>query len=103
MISTFLQMQLDYIFFFYGLGFILLAAVILSMSGSEDRPLPWGWLGLFSLTHGTNEWLDMLALSLKDSPAFSVVRFIVMAVSFLFLVEFGRSGAGGPGGKTIGR
>ena len=101
MISSFLQTQMDYIFFFYGLGFILLAAVTWPMSGKED-PLPWGWLCLFGLTHGASEWLDMLAFGLGDAPAFAAVRLGLMALSFLFLLEFGRSGAQGPDGRAMG-
>ncbi|MHB0998570.1 MAG: diguanylate cyclase domain-containing protein [Armatimonadota bacterium] len=83
--------QLDYIFFFYGLSFIVLA-IICFMSDRKISLLPWRWLGYFGLIHGLNEWLDMLALSLGDFILFKLLRIIVMAVSFFCLVEFGRLG-----------
>jgi len=83
--------QLDYVFFFYGFGFVVLAAICFLNAG-RNAILPWRLLGFFGLTHGLNEWLDMLALSVGDSPAFRALRIGVMAISFIFLVEFGRSG-----------
>ena len=41
------------------------------------------------------EWLEILAIDLQDTPAFSAVRFAAMALSFVFLCEFGR--------KTLGK
>lgn len=83
--------QLDYIFFFYGFGFIVLATVCF-LSERNKSSLPWTWLGFFGLIHGLNEWLDMLTLSLGDSPLFKAMRICVMALSFICLVEFGRLG-----------
>jgi PAS domain S-box-containing protein len=82
------------------LGFILLAAATWALSRAEKQQLPWKWLCLFGLAHGINEWLDMVAFSLSDSPAFSVVRLIIMAASFLFLIEFGRAGTEAIHGKS---
>jgi diguanylate cyclase (GGDEF)-like protein/PAS domain S-box-containing protein len=91
-LSRFFESQLDYIFFFYGVGFLALGFVaIFSLPRTEAR-LPWRWLGLFGLAHGINEWLDMTALSLPDPPAFKVVRLAIMASSFVALFEFGRRG-----------
>ena len=103
MISKFFLVQMDYIFFFYGLAFILLAAVSGSLSRMEKQAMPWKWLGLFGIAHGVNEWLDMLVFSLADTPAFSVTRLIVMTLSFLFLIEFGRAGSVAVHGKRPGR
>ena len=82
--------QLDYVFCVYGLAFILLAVTCQGLSAYRDRSLPWHWLSLFGLLHGVNEWLDMLALSLGDSSAFRCIRLVLMAASFVSLVEFGR-------------
>ncbi|MCX7018760.1 MAG: response regulator [Candidatus Sumerlaeota bacterium] len=94
--------QMDYIFFCYGLAFVLLASVCSSLVHWRGQRLPWLMLGLFGALHGINEWLDMLAISLGDSPFFGWVRLAMMMLSFVFLVEFGRRGmrrlgAGGPG------
>ena len=90
MIRNYLEMQLDYIFFFYGLAFIGLAVVTYILA-KEDEGLPWGWLALFGLVHGLNEWLDLLAISWGDGTVFAACRLAMMAASFLFLVEFGRA------------
>ena len=103
MLMQFFQQQLDYVFFFYGLAFILLAAICATITWEQTRRLPWVWLGLFGFTHGINEWLDMLALSLGDGTIFSVIRFGVMTVSFVFLAEFGRDGLFKLWGKGPGR
>ena len=103
MISRFFQIQMDYIFFFYGLCFVLLGAATWTLNWSEDRQMPWKWLCLFGLAHGIDEWLDMLVFSLKDHPVFSVIRLVLLVLSFLFLVEFGRLGSKGFGEKAIGR
>lgn len=60
--STFFQGQLDYIFFFYGLAFIGLGVVCYILAKEVNQRLPWIWLALFGLTHGANEWLDLVAL-----------------------------------------
>ncbi|MBA4386960.1 MAG: hypothetical protein C0404_03200 [Verrucomicrobia bacterium] len=90
--TEFFQGQLDYIFFFYGLAFVLLAVVCASLRHDKSSELPWSWLALFGITHGLNEWLDMLVVTAGDSTAFSTVRVGIMILSFVFLIEFGRDG-----------
>ncbi len=82
--------NLDYIFFFYGLSFLLLAAVSFFLSREKEGSPAWVWLALFGLLHGLNEWLDMLAFIFSDGGGFSAVRLVLMAASFLCLFEFGR-------------
>ncbi len=96
--ADFFQDQMDYIFFVYGLSFILLSHTCLWLAQDKEDPFPWRWLGLFGLIHGLSEWLDLLALSLGDAPAFQAVRLTVMAASFVALAEFGRRGGGPRGG-----
>ena len=93
---------MDYVFFFYGLGFIILAAICWSRHKQQDR-LPWLWLGLFGLTHGINEWLDLLTISLGDGQVFSAVRLVIMTASFVALMEFARLAVAAAWGKTPGR
>jgi uncharacterized membrane protein len=90
--AAFLQTQMDYIFFFYGLAFVLLGVVCLGLAHNAVATLPWRLLGLFGLSHGLNEWFDLLAFNLGDSDTFRLVRLLVMALSFIFLLEFGRQG-----------
>jgi PAS domain S-box-containing protein len=103
MLMQFFQQQLDYVFFFYGLAFILLAAICCTICWEQNRRLPWIWLALFGFTHGVNEWLDMFTLSYGDGIIFSVFRAGVMIVSFVFLTEFGRDGLFRLWGKGPGR
>ncbi|MGB5065360.1 MAG: GGDEF domain-containing protein, partial [Candidatus Competibacter sp.] len=94
--NTFFSENLDYIFFLYGLSFVLLAAVAAALGGWE-KTLPWRWLAVFGVLHGLNEWLDLLALGLGESSVFQGIRLAMLAVSFLALVEFGRRGMTGDG------
>jgi len=87
-IQLFFIRQYDYIFFMYGLAFILLGAVCLMIRPQGTLRII--NLGIFGLLHGVNEWLDMLAISIGDSPDFSRLRLLVMVLSFIFLFEFGR-------------
>jgi diguanylate cyclase (GGDEF)-like protein/PAS domain S-box-containing protein len=88
--TTFFQAQMDYIFFFYGLAFIGLGVVAYILSKEVNQRLPWGWLALFGLSHGANEWLDLVALVGGDGMEFGALRWGIMIASFLCLVEFGR-------------
>jgi hypothetical protein len=90
--STFFQGQMDYIFFFYGLAFILLGVVCHILSKEVNQRLPWGWLALFGITHGANEWLDLVALSWPEVVWFGACHWALMTASFLFLVEFSQIG-----------
>jgi len=103
MICDFMQTQMDYILFFGGLGFILLGVVGWSLSRVEDRQMPWHWLCLFGFLCGIDKWLNILVLYIHESLALAVLRLIVMVVSFLFLIEFGRAGSQTSHGKRPGR
>lgn len=87
----FFKSQMDYIYFLYGLGFFSLATVCFLLVKTHDKKLRWFWLGLFGLVHAVNEWLDLFALMYGDGSFFKLVRLAFLAVSFLFLFEFGRA------------
>ncbi|HXU94009.1 MAG TPA: diguanylate cyclase [Gallionella sp.] len=88
--AQFLKSQMDYIFFVYGLAFMVLGVVCFTRQRSPQEVLPWLFMGLFGFAHGLNEWLDLFALTAGDTPLFYSMRLVVMAASFAFLVEFGR-------------
>jgi hypothetical protein len=92
MMAGFLKSQLDFIFFAYGAAFFLLIPLCLFL---RQRPntgrLAWVWLGWFGGIHGTNEWLDLIALSSGANTPFDLARVGTLIVSFLFLAEFGRA------------
>ena len=96
--------QLDYVFFLYGLAFLLLGAVGLAIREQGPRPLPWYLLGLFGCLHGLSEWADMAALLLHpDDPGWEApLRLALMTASFAVLAEFGRRGLSGDGRFRLG-
>lgn len=72
--AAFLSDQLDFILFFYGMAFVLLAATCWAGARGEDDGDVWAMLGAFAFTHGISEWLDLTALIVGDAPAFAIVR-----------------------------
>lgn len=93
MIGEFFLNQIDYIYFFYGLGFMILAASSLVLWRSNNQRLAWFWLFLFAFIHGLNEWLDLLALSIFSNYYSVVIRSLLLFISFIILVEFTRRSA----------
>ncbi|MBF0627569.1 MAG: response regulator [Magnetococcales bacterium] len=84
--------QMDYIFFVYGLSFLILGVVSYSMPRNDPSGLSWRLLGAFGLIHGFAEWLELLEMAFGDSQEFHATRFLIHALSFLFLTEFAWSG-----------
>lgn len=97
--TEFFERQIDFILYGYGLAFIALAIMCLAFRKSDGRGLPWIWLASFGITQGFKIWLDLFALTLGDSPSFSTARIVLMVISFICLLEFGRLGAA----KILGR
>ena len=94
---------MDYIYFVYGFAFIVLAAVCAMLQQRNTFRLPWIWFGLFGLTHGVHEWMEMLVLSLGDFKPFAIARMGIMTLAFVFLLEFARDGWRKLKGKGPGR
>lgn len=93
--ASFLEAQLDFIYFFYGLAFILLGAVCFAIArGPSGKAAGIGLLGLFGFIHGIGEWLDLAAFTMGDTKPFAMARTGVMLTSYGFLLEFGRRGLG---------
>ena len=88
----FFQAQMDYVFFFYGLGFVLFAGVAFLLWRKEKLSY-WFWLFLFGLMHGLNKWCDMLMVSFPASPPVTIAMLWLLLVSFACLIEAGRSAA----------
>lgn len=100
--SEFFKGQYDYIYFFCGLAFFFLAIVCFSIGKDKRSKLRWVLLGLFSFTHGINEWLEIITISYSTSYIFSIAHLIVLGISYLFLFEFARAGFSQAGKKVIG-
>lgn len=88
--AAFITSQLDFIFFFYGLAFILLGVSGFAIARAREQGEPWAVLGLFGFAHGASEWLDLTALVIGDTPAFAAARIALMTGSFLLLLDFAR-------------
>ncbi len=101
--TDFFRGQMDYILFFYGLSFVMLSVVCFIMTRAGERRLPWVWLGLFGITHGMHEWLDVLAGGLDQLYPFKVFSLLFLISSFVALVEFGRAGTKELWGRGPGR
>jgi diguanylate cyclase (GGDEF)-like protein len=95
--------QLDFIFFFYGLAFILLGITCWTTARGVGRRGAWGALGGFGLVHGIGEWFDLAALVVGDSAVFAAARTALMTVSFVLLLEFARLEAARLGARVPGR
>ena len=89
---VFLLKHLDYIYFFYGLSFMLLAGVCFLLDRNKNRLMPWSLLALFGIFRGLNEWISMMALSTGDFLFFDYMKISLLLMSFVFLFEFGRTG-----------
>ena len=67
--GQFFLTQLDYVFFVYGLSFILLSARCYVLR-RRNQELWWTLPAAFGLAHYLDEWLDMLAPALPDTFVF---------------------------------
>ena len=90
MITLFLEHQIDYTLFIYGIGLIILAIASLSLHQSKNQNLPWIWLAGYALLHALSQWMEGLVYSLGNSPIFQAVRVACMTASLVLLFEFGR-------------
>ncbi len=87
-------MNLQTIFFFYGLAFLVMGITIFLMPRKNDLLNLAGdlWLvGLFGILHGLNEWVDLFIL--RGSPfnieMLTVFGALLLPLSFVPLLQFG--------------
>ena len=88
--STLFGSQLDFVYCFYSLSFILLTAACWLLIRAQSQALSWTALGLFGILHGLNKLQDMAGLSVPESTWFGTLRLLTLAASYLCLIEFGR-------------
>ncbi len=88
------QGQMDYIFFFKGLAFILIVTVSCLFRGYPSQRLPWRWFGLFALLQGLAAWLSLVAMNYGEPDSLKTACSLLQIASWLSLAEFGRSGIG---------
>ncbi len=96
------QGQMDYVFFFQGLAFFLVLAVCSLIRGDAYQRLPWRWFGLFALAQGLAAWLALIAMNFADPSNLKVIGAGLHLVSWVCLIEFGRSGISRNQGRDSG-
>ena len=101
--AAYLKGQMDYIYFFYGLGFIILAAVCSILRRGRTSVCHGASWGSFGLVHGLYEWMDLAVVSFEVWMLPRALRILVMAASFAILAEFGRAGLVRVRGRGPGR
>ncbi|BCJ90410.1 hypothetical protein IZ6_11450 [Terrihabitans soli] len=89
--AAFFAQQMDFIFFFYGLAFVLLGASCWAFGTRGHGGRFWLAIAAFGFLHGALEWLDLTALIIDDSPLFASARTVLMLASYLALLEAARS------------
>lgn len=94
MLSAILTRNMDIIFLVYGLSFIIMAIAILVQPRRESAfkisEIFW-LLAAFGISHGINELLDMIQIIKRyDVNVWNTTRASILALSFIFLFEFGR-------------
>jgi hypothetical protein len=95
--SIFSESAMLWIFFFYGLGFLVLAGMIFLKKRKlidVDLTKSFYFLGFFGLIHGVTEWIDWTRLFIKINYGFqfqwlNISKIILLTISFLFLLQFG--------------
>jgi PAS domain S-box-containing protein len=101
--SDFFSTHLDYVLFFCGIAYIMLAAMVFPLARDKEERLPWRYMGMFGLLYGISEFADIMALRLDERPVFAAIRLIILTAGFLCLMEFGRRGTAAAGGRVPGR
>ena len=85
--------NLDIVYFIYGFIFIIMGMLILvqpkKMSEFEISNILW-LLGVFGISHGINELLEMWAIIKGRNLAFDIVRWLMLLISYIALFEFSR-------------
>jgi hypothetical protein len=92
-----LREPLFYIYFIYGLSFLVMSYVVfrgVRRAASITLVTTFYALVLFGLTHGITEWIDWVRFILKagDAGEIALLRYlsqIFLVVSFVFLLQFG--------------
>ncbi|MBF0425369.1 MAG: response regulator [Magnetococcales bacterium] len=80
--------EMDYVYFVYGLSFLIMGALCLSTPRNGEGRISWQLLGQFCLVHGTAEWVELAGMLLGSFPGFRFILVTLQVVSFLFLAEF---------------
>lgn len=81
--------QVDYALLWHGFSFIFLAVAALRLSWVDnDGRFRWGWLSLFALLQGINEWHKLLNYYQSGEIVCHGVILFSLCLSFVMLLEF---------------
>ncbi len=90
------ETQLDIIYLLGVLALFLIGALTPILNRRTNRLLPWKWLGMFAFCRGTYDLLNLPALNQLLPGHLETVKLVLLFLSLLFLVEFGRAGSNIP-------
>jgi len=98
-----LQADLDFILLVYGLGLVLLAVTVLGLRSTITSPLPWKWLGVSAAFLGVSAWVEMFALSVRDTSGVNAVHTVLFVAGCVCILQFARTCWVAVGGARVGR
>ena len=85
--------QLDLIYLIGVLSLLLIGALTPILNRRTNRLLPWNWLGMFAFCRGIHDLLNLPALNQLIPGHLETVRLVLLFLSLIFLMEFGRAGS----------
>ncbi|MFA5059706.1 MAG: PAS domain S-box protein [Candidatus Omnitrophota bacterium] len=80
---------MDYIYFIYGLGFLVLASISFILQRKNSPQISWFWLGMFGIVHGAAEWFVLASFYTSNVQTLELISRILSIASFAILVKFG--------------
>jgi len=99
---VFNETQLDVIYLIDILALFLIGALTPILNRRTNRLLPWKWLGMFAFCRGMHDLLNLPALNQLIPGHLETVRLVLLFLSLIFLMEFGRAGSNIPN-RTVPR
>lgn len=85
-----LENNLDYIFFIYGLSFILIGVFSYLLHLRKSSNIPWLWLSLFGFVHGVYPWVSLFGINFLQQTHVDYTASFVLTLSMIALLEFWR-------------
>lgn len=83
---------MDFIYFFYGLAFLLIGFVCFSIYRMKKNTMMWVLLASFAVLRGIYQWLVMFQTIFGENYLLTVAILVLHLASFALLFEFGRKG-----------
>ncbi|MCX7001792.1 MAG: PAS domain-containing protein, partial [bacterium] len=80
--------QRDYLYFCAGALFVILAVTAGTAQRRQRDKIPWLWLTLFANISAAGKWMNLVWLSMGDTPLFSSVRQVTVSAAFVCLLVF---------------